>query len=308
MRLRVPKPRFEFPLGAPSMPASVAPPPPKRRTGVDYETSWARTLPVRVARAMVLESVVRTGVRVLADPDRAGLDRLADLQDRDPAQPVIFTANHHSHVDTPLLQSSIPEPWRHKVFVAAAADYFFKTRVTSAASAFALNAIPLERSKVSRRSADEAAVLIDEGWSMIIFPEGGRSPDGWGQQFRGGAAYLALRCGVPVVPVHLEGTGRILRKGKKRPARSRTRVTFGSPMWPEEGEDSRRFAARIEAGVAALADESSNDWYTARRRAHAGATPALGGPETSSWRRAWALGDRGPKQRRASSRRWPDLS
>ena len=52
---------------------------------------------------------------------------------------------------------------------------------------------------------------------MLIFPEGGRSPDGWGQPFRGGAAYLSNRCDVPVVPVHLEGTGRILRKGAKRP-------------------------------------------------------------------------------------------
>src|SRR5947199_6706890 len=106
------------------------------------------------------------------------------------------------------------------MFVAAAADYFFKTRATSVTSALALNAIPIERTRVSRRSADDAAELIDDGWSMLIFPEGGRSPDGWGQPFRGGAAYLAMRCKVPVVPVHLEGTGRIMRKGKNRPSRS----------------------------------------------------------------------------------------
>jgi hypothetical protein len=89
-------------------------------------------------------------------------------------------------------------------------------------------------------------------------------------------------------------------------------------MWPDlEGEnrdDARRFAARIERAVAALADEASTDWYTARLRAHAGATPALAGPDApSAWRRAWALGDRGPKRRRrstagsGSARRWPDL-
>ena len=202
----------------------------------------------------------------------------------------------------------MPEPWRHKMFVGAAADYFFKTRVTSTASALALNAIPIERTRVSRRSADDAAELIDDGWSMLIFPEGGRSPDGWGQPFRGGAAYLALRCNVPVVPVHLEGTGRIMRKGSKRLSRSATRITFGPPLWPDRGEDSRRMAARIERAVAALADETSTDWYTARLRAHRGATPALSGPEAPSlWRRSWALGDRGPKRRRATKRRWPDL-
>ena len=97
----------------------------------------------------------------------------------------------------------------------AAADYFFRTRLTSTLSALAIGAIPIERTKVTRRSAALASELIDEGWSMLIFPEGGRSPDGWGQPFRGGAAYLSLRCDVPVVPVHLQGTGRILRNGKK---------------------------------------------------------------------------------------------
>jgi 1-acyl-sn-glycerol-3-phosphate acyltransferase len=178
-----------------------------------------------------------------------------------------------------------------------------------------LNAIPIERTRVSRRSIDDATRLLEDRWSLLIYPEGGRSPDGWGQPFTGGAAFLALRCGVPVVPVHVEGTGRIMRKGKKRPVRSATRVTFGRPLWPDlEGEhrdDARRFAARIERTVAALADEASTDWYTARLRAHAGSTPALSGPDApSAWRRAWALGDRGPKRRRVRSngtRRWPDL-
>jgi hypothetical protein len=71
-------------------------------------------------------------------------------------------------------------------------------------------------------------------------------------------------------------------------------------------------AARIERAVAALADETSTDWYTARVRAHRGASPALSGPEApSGWRRAWALGDRAPVSlvgRRAGKRRWPDLA
>jgi hypothetical protein len=106
--------------------------------------------------------------------------------------------------------------------------------------------------------------------------------------------------------VHLEGTGRILRKGAKKLTPAPTRVTFGHPLHPDEGESSARFAARIEAAVNALADESTTDWYTARRRAHAGATPSLTGPDAAAWRRTWALGDRSPKRRR-QKRRWPDL-
>ena len=51
-------------------------------------------------------------------------------------------------------------------------------------------------------------------------------------------------------------------RGTTRP--SRTRVTFGKPLWPAEGEDSRRLAARIEQDVAALADEATTDWWSAR--------------------------------------------
>ncbi len=148
-------------------------------------------------------------------------------------------ANHHSHLDTPLLLSSIPEPWRNKMFVGAAADYFFGSPLTSALSALAIGAIPIERSKVSRRGADQAADLIDDGWSLTLFPEGGRSPDGWGQEFRGGAAYLALRCDVPVVPVHIAGTGKILGKGMKYPKPAHTRLTFGHPMAASRGRVQR---------------------------------------------------------------------
>ena len=116
-------------------------------------------------------------------------------------------------------------------------------------------------------------------------------------------AYLARRTGAPVVPIHLAGTGRILRKGGKKLRPGPTAVTFGAPLWADEGEDTRRLAVRIEAAVAALADEHTTDWYQARQRAHAGDSPVLSGPSAPDWRRAWALGDR---SRLARNRRdWP---
>ena len=300
MKLRVRAPRAGFPWSAPTMPNGVEPLPVEPRYGADYDTDWARKLPSRYARFFLLEGPVRAVVKGLADPLRVGLDRLDTLEG-----PAIFAANHHSHLDAPLLLTSIPEPWRHRIVVGGAADYFFRNRVTSTASALAIGAFPIERTKVSRRSADQAAELIGEGWSLLIFPEGGRSPDGWGQGHRGGAAYLAARTGVPVVPVHLRGTDRIFAKGDKRPTPGRTKVTFGHPLRPAPDDNATRFAARIEAAVAALADEAASDWWTARRRAAAGATPSLTGPEVRSWRRAWALGDR--RRRPGTTRRWPEL-
>ena len=290
-----------FPYRAPTVPLTVEPLPEEQTLGAHYDSGWARKMPARYARYLLTEGMVRPIIAGLAQPERRGLDRLADLDG-----PVIFAANHHSHLDAGLLITSLPEPHRHQVFAGAAADYFFDTRMKATASALVLNAIPIERAKVSRRSADQAAELIDQGWSMVIFPEGGRSPDGWGQPFRGGAAYLAIRGGVPVVPVHLAGTGRILPKGKSRPRPSRTVVTFGAPMRAKEGERSQAFADRLEHAVAALADEATTDWYSARRRASAGETPSLSAPQAGVWRRAWAVSSR--RKRHRATKPWPDLT
>ncbi len=288
-----------FPLRAPTVPGGVEPLPEEKTLGAAYETSWARSPAARLGRMAIQEGAMRPLVKLLADPERRGYDRLAGLDG-----PAIFAANHLSHIDAGLLLTSLPEPWRRRAFAGAAADYFFDTRVKATMAALALNAIPIERSKVGRRSAALAAELIEDGWSMVIFPEGGRSPDGWAQPFRAGAAFLSVRTGVPVVPVHLEGTGRILPKGTSKLVRGTTRVTFGAPLRPTAEEDMRDLSVRIEAAVGALADEVAGDWYSARRRAHAGEGPSLTGPDASAWRRAWALGDRRSHRRRRREP-WP---
>lgn len=287
-RLHIPRlASLGFPWRAPTWPGGVERPPVERRTGLDFDTEWARRWPARVTRAALIDNVVRPAVRVLAAPRVDGLDRLDGVHGAD--EPVIFAANHHSHLDTSVLLTTMPERFRHRVVVAAAADYFFDRRWKGALWALAIGAFPIERTRVSRRSADEAAALLESGWNLVIFPEGGRSVDGWGQEFRAGAAYLALRCGRPVVPVHLEGTARVLRKGTRLPRPSTVHVTFGRPLRPRAGEDARRFGARIEREVAALADEQATDWWSARRRAADGVTPPLTGPTAPAWRRAWAL-------------------
>jgi 1-acyl-sn-glycerol-3-phosphate acyltransferase len=289
--VRVPV-RPSFPVGPAVWPSGVERPAEPRHTGVHYDTGWARTWPARMARAVIVDDLLRPWVWALGSPRITGLDRLVDLE-----APAIFAANHHSHLDTPLVLTSLPHRFRHRAVVAAAADYFFTGRARGAVSALAIGAIPIERLKVNRRSSDLAAGLLDDGWSLVLFPEGGRSPDGWGQEFRGGAAYLAVRCRRPVVPVYVEGTRRVLRKGATLPtpvgspfARgSGVTVAFGTPLLPVAGEDSRRFADRVEAAVAEVGDETATDWWGARRRAAHGTTPRLTGPETAPWRRAWAL-------------------
>jgi len=284
---------LRFAAEQPTRPGGVAVPVPKRTLGVDYDTAWARRYPVRLARAMVLDDFSRPVLKLALSPRVIGLEHL------DPVQgPMILAANHASHLDTALLLSVLP-PWlRHRTIVAAAADYFFDRHWKAAVWSFGLGAIPMERTKVNRRSADLAARLIDDGWSLIIFPEGGRTADGWGREFKGGASYLAKRCEVPVIPVHIKGTRAVLAKSSSRFRPGSTEIRLGDALTPSESEDARKFAARIERAVAALADEAESDWWSARRRAATGATPPFRGPTVSAWRREWALPDSARKDQR----------
>ncbi len=314
-RVAAPGRNVGFPYRAPTVPRGVEVPAEPARLGPDYDTDWARSPAARVARGLIAEGPLRAVVHALADPEITGLDRLDDLRraaaDADRPPPLIFAPNHHSHLDTALMVRAIPMPWRHRLMTAAAADYFFDKHWKAVLSALALNAIPIDRETTGRRSADAIRELIEDGWSLVIYPEGGRSPDGWGQDFKGGAAYLASRTGAPVVPVFIDGTGAIFGKGMKRPKPGRTRVVFGRPLHAEEGESTRRLNARIEAAVTALADEATTDWWSARQRAAKGANPSLSGPEYTSWRRTWDLTRHRNKGitawRTPPKRGWPSL-
>ena len=98
IKLRV---RPRFPLGTPTWPTSVERPPVEKTTGAAYDTAWARTEPARYVRGFLIELVMRPTVAALAAPEVDGLDRVGHLE-----PPVIFAANHHSHLDMPLLLTS----------------------------------------------------------------------------------------------------------------------------------------------------------------------------------------------------------
>jgi len=287
-----------FPWAAPTWPGGVARPAPERRLGADYDTEWSRRYPARLLRAVVLDNLTRPVVHAVATPEVRG-DEVLELIEA----PAIYVANHASHVDTPLLLSILPPEVRHRTVVAAAADHFFDRRWKAHLWALLLAAVPIERHRVNRRSADTTRQLLDEGWNLVIYPEGGRTHDGWFQPMRGGAAYLATRTGRPVVPVHIEGTYRILPRGGERLRRHPTRITVGTPLVAGDGEDARALEARIDAALATLADEARTDWWTAKRHAGTGATPSPRGPEAAPWRRAWALGP-GPADRGRDPERW----
>ena len=247
-----------------------------------FRTAWARRGPGRTAREVAqkagLEPVFRSQVRTRVE----GLDVLQRV-----TGPVIFAANHASHLDTPLVLLSLPDEWRRRTAVAAAADYFFDTWWRAVGSALLFNTFPIERRSGSM-SETPGQVLAD-GWSLLIFPEGTRSADGWTGRFRLGAAHLACEHGIPVVPVAHRGTFAAMPRGQGWPSPGRRLLTirFGEPLRPGPGEAARDLAPRIQDAVAGLLDEDASTWWEAKRRAAAGSTPAPHGPDVATWRRLW---------------------
>ncbi|HUC36808.1 MAG TPA: lysophospholipid acyltransferase family protein [Acidimicrobiales bacterium] len=285
LRRRWPSAGRSFPWSAPNWPQTLSRPEPERELGLDYPTEWARRYPARLVRAVLLDNVTRPLTHLVASPEVRGEEVLELVE-----PPVIFFANHASHIDTPLLLSVLPPRFRHRTAVAAAADHFFDRRWKAHLWSLTLAAVPIERQRVNRRSAELAADLIEDGWNLVIYPEGGRSADGWFGEFHVGSALPAVRTGCRVVPVHIEGTYRVLPRDGNRLHRSPTRVTFGTPISPEAGEDARHLGARVYQALAVLADEASTDFWSARRRAATGDTTSPRGPQVSAWRRSWALG------------------
>lgn len=287
----------------PSTPKGVERPDETPTTGVYYDTEWAHRPLARFVRRIGVWGFFKPAIALYGSPRVIGADRLDHLE-----APLIFAANHHSHADTSLLLATMPSHLREDLAIAAGADYFFPNRVTSALCALFIGAIPIEREKLSKLSIKNTQNALEDGRNLLIFPEGGRSPDGWSRKHRPGAAFLAKQTKAPVVPVYLDGTGTVLPKGKNWPKKARCAVVFGEPMTMADGEDTRAFAGRIEARINELADEFASGWWQARKNAYRAATPDMAGPEAGAWRRRWALGPK-PGQRRTDPKKksWPSI-
>lgn len=294
---------LRFLIDPPSTPEGIKKRVPPSKIGVYYDTKWSRQPAAKLVRRAGIWGFMKPAMRLYGSPRVIGTDRLKSVKG-----PVVFVANHHSHADTTLLLTTLPNHLSRDLSVAAGADYFFTNKFMATISALFIGAVPIERLRLSKLSITNTVETIEAGNSLLIFPEGGRSPDGWSQEHRPGAAFVAKLAGVPIVPIYIEGTGNLLPKGKAWPRRSRCAVAFGSPMQLGEGEDVRDFSKRVESRVDELADEFSSGWWEAKKKAHASKTPDLGGPEAGAWRRRWALGPKpGQKRKSPGTKRWPNM-
>jgi len=248
-----------------------------------FPTDWARTETGRLARDALLSGVMKPIVWSETTPEVFGIEALEPLR-----PPVMFLSNHSSHLDATLILTTLPPKWRNRTATAAAKDYFFDVWWRSAFTALVYGGFPIERGG-GEKATNKAKELISEGWNLIVFPEGTRTPDGWMQRFRHGSARLALDTGIPVVPIAIVGAHQAMPKGRNwpRPGRPPIRVRYGEAVWPRADESHQALSLRMQQAIAELFDEDRSSWWESRRRSAAGTTPRMSGPSAPRWVRTW---------------------
>jgi long-chain acyl-CoA synthetase len=223
--------------------------------------TWNRRRPARAVRAVALSVWLLPLARFFARIQVHGMEHLQSAKG-----PVIFAANHQSHMDTPVILAALPAAWRSRVAPAMAKDFFephfhperhttpqvLTNRVAYYLAALLFNAFPLPRREAGTRDTLRyIGDLVSAGISILIFPEGHLTERGEIKRFQPGIGMMAARLDLPVVPVRLEGLERVLHRSSRMARPGRVDVTFGPPL-TLKGEDYVVLARQVEDAVRSL--------------------------------------------------------
>src|SRR5918997_2972872 len=214
------------------------------RQYAEMDVSWARCGYAKAAREALLSLGLGPLIDYYVRNRTVGREVFDTLR-----HPVIFVANHSSHLDTPTILRAMPRRWRSRTAVAAAADYLYKSRWKANGVALLFNTVPLGRNGggLGNGATDHVDTLIGQDWNLVMFPEGTRSRDGGVGKARSGAAVIAAHHGIDVVPIYVSGTHEAMPPGQSWPRRipgrffsrrHRVEVRFGRPIHPQ-GADQR---------------------------------------------------------------------
>jgi long-chain acyl-CoA synthetase len=175
---------------------------------------------------------------------------------------VIVVANHASHLDMGLVKYALGS-YGSEIVSLAAQDYFFEgNRFLSAYFENFTRLVPMPRNGTLRQGLRKAGELIEQGKTLLLFPEGTRSTDGQLHEFKAIVGHLALHHRVDVLPVYLGGTHAALPKGAKVVRQRDVEARIGPVLEAVElerltaglspGDASRKAARLIEDAVRAL--------------------------------------------------------
>ena len=169
----------------------------------------------------------------------------------------VYFANHTSHLDAIVLWSALPPSIRTNTRPVAAKDYWTAGKVRRYMATQVFNALLIDRKeiKVHQSPVDLMLKEIGHRFSLIVFPEGGRSAGPDVGEFKSGLYYLCKkRPELELIPVYIDNMNRILPRGEFLPVPLLSCITFGPPMWLEAGEPKAAFLDRARDAVRRLKD------------------------------------------------------
>jgi 1-acyl-sn-glycerol-3-phosphate acyltransferase len=167
----------------------------------------------------------------------------------------VYFANHTSHLDAIVLWAALPVKVRELTRPVAAKDYWTKGRLRSFMATEVFHALLIDRTeiKVHQSPVDVMIREIGQRYSLIVFPEGGRSDGHEIGEFKSGLYYLCKkRPDLELIPVHIDNMNRILPRGHVLPVPLLTCISFGPPMWLMAGEPKDAFLRRAREAVRRL--------------------------------------------------------
>jgi len=178
-----------------------------------------------------------------------GLDHLDGVHG-----PVLFTPNHCLHLDNAIILTRLPLGVRWKLSVAAGAETIYENRVQGILASVIANAFPLAREGGVRKSLELLGARLDQGFNILIYPEGKLTLGGPLQPFKAGAGLIAVEGGTPIVPVkiNIHEMSWIDRRRWPSPLRGSVELVVGDPLWFDADTDHAAATTRLEAAVAAL--------------------------------------------------------
>ncbi len=224
---------------------------------------WTRWSFFQFIRLLFKTLIAKPFIKIFCDLHIHGLKNLQDLQG-----PILFVMNHTSHLDTLLMQNVTPKPIRHRICPAAWKEYFeahgrpFYIKIGKwLAWQFAtimINIFPFPQTTAYRQSMIYAGELVDDGWNILIFPEGQRSLTGQLLPFREGIGMLSQNLKIPIIPVAIDGGENVLLRGSPIPRRGTVHLSFGKPLLPQK-QSYRELADQLKEEIERLRSQAKQN-------------------------------------------------
>jgi 1-acyl-sn-glycerol-3-phosphate acyltransferase len=210
-------------------------------------SEWPFSRPATLAREVTARVFGPVVSWFVGGPAVVGRDHLSALDGG-----FLVCPNHSSHFDTSTLRLALGPHFRHRLAIAAAADYFWSHRALGFIAGW-LGSFPFNREGGGGAESIKAIErLLGLGWGVLVYPEGTRSRTGAIAPFKPGPGLIAIRTGCQVLPVRIVGAHQVMPPGARRPRRAQVEVRFGQPIRANPGEDARAFSARLESVVRGL--------------------------------------------------------